>query len=100
VKSIFSTKTYEYQAAGKPILCCSGGQPGRYVSETESVVVVKPGDYEALAKAILYLRENRNVAGKLGASGKRYVEENLPIEKIGLMMRRVLELVLVAGKEL
>ena len=47
-----SSKLYEYQAAGKPILCCSSGEPGRYISETESGVVVEPGDYEALAKTI------------------------------------------------
>ena len=88
------TKVFEYQAYGKPIICCSGGQPGRYVSETESGVVVKPGDYEALAKAVLYLRENRDVAEKLGASGRRYVENNLSIEKIGLKMMAVFNHVL------
>jgi len=89
-----SSKLYEYQAAGKPILCCSGGQPGRYVSETESGVVVKPGDYEGLVKAVLYLRENRDVAERLGASGRRYVENNLSIEKIGLKMMAVFQIAL------
>ena len=84
-----SSKLYEYQAAGKPIICCSSGQPGRYVSETKSGIVVKPGDYEALAKSILYLRENQGVAKKLGTSGRRYVENNLTIEKIGLKMECV-----------
>ena len=86
-----SSKLYEYQAAGKPIICCSSGQPGRYVSETESGIVVKPGDYEALAKAILYLRENHDVAENLGASGRQYVESNLSIEKIGLKMNKLFE---------
>ena len=89
-----SSKLYEYQAAGKPIICCSSGQPGRYVSETESGIVVKPGDYEALAKAILYLRENRDVAEKFGSSGSQYVENNLSIEKIGLKMMTVFNQVL------
>jgi len=56
--------------------------------------VVEPGDYEALAKAILYLRENRSIAEKLGASGRRYVENNLSIEKVGLKMRTVFNHVL------
>jgi glycosyltransferase involved in cell wall biosynthesis len=81
-----SSKLYEYQAAGKPIICCSGGQPGRYVSETESGIVVKPGDCEALAKAVLYLRENHGAAEKWAERGRRYVENNLSIEKIGLKM--------------
>ncbi len=86
-----SSKLYEYQAAGKPILCCSSGQPGRYVSETKSGIVVKPGDYETLVKSILYLRENQSVAEKLGASGRRYVENNLSIKKIGLKMKKLFE---------
>jgi glycosyltransferase involved in cell wall biosynthesis len=89
-----SSKLYEYQAAGKPIICCSGGEPGRYVSETESGVVVEPGDCEALAKAILYLRESRDVAEKLGMSGRRYVENNLSIENIGLKMMAVFQIAL------
>jgi glycosyltransferase involved in cell wall biosynthesis len=88
------TKVFEYQAYGKPIICISGGQPGRYVSETESGIVVKPGDCEALAETVLYLRENHNVAEKLGECGRRYVENNLSIEKIGLKMMMVFKKVL------
>lgn len=84
-----SSKLYEYQAAGKPILCCSSGEPGRYVSETESGIGVKPGDYEALAEGVLYLRENRGIAEKLGASGRRFVANNLSIEKIGVKMKKL-----------
>jgi len=91
VEKGISSKLYEYQAAGKPIVCCSSGMPGRYVSETGSGIVVKPGDYEALAEAVLYLKENRAVAESLGASGRRYVESNMSIEKIGLKMLKVLE---------
>jgi colanic acid biosynthesis glycosyl transferase WcaI len=84
-----STKLYEYQAVGKPIICCSAGQPAKYVEETNSGIVVKPGDYEALAKAVLYLKNNSDVARKLGDSGRRYVEDNLSIEKIGEKMMTV-----------
>jgi len=48
-----------------------------------------------LAKAVLYLRENRDVAEELGASGRRYVEDNLSVEKIGLKMVRVFQQVIV-----
>jgi glycosyltransferase involved in cell wall biosynthesis len=84
-----SCKLYEYQAVGKPIICCAEGQPAEYLKETGSGLVVKPGDHKALAKAVLYLRQNRYVAKKLGASGRQYVENNLSIEKIGLKMMNV-----------
>lgn len=38
------------------MLCWSGGQTGRYVSETECEIIVKPGDHEALAKAVICLK--------------------------------------------
>jgi colanic acid biosynthesis glycosyl transferase WcaI len=82
-----SSKLYEYQAAGKPILCCSSGQQARYVSETNSGIIVKPGDHEALAKALLFLKENPSIADKLGKAGRHHVENNLSLEKIGLKMK-------------
>lgn len=88
-----STKLYEYQAVGKPIICCSAGQPAKYVKETCSGIVVKPGDCEALAKAILYLKNNPKYAEKLGESGRKYVEDNLSIETIGLRIKEVFRLV-------
>jgi colanic acid biosynthesis glycosyl transferase WcaI len=79
-------KIYEYQAVGKPIICCAEGQPATYIRETGSGILVKPGDHEALAKAVLYLKENPLIAMKMGESGRHYVESNLSIEKIGLKM--------------
>jgi len=81
-----SSKLYEYQAVGKPIICCAEGQPAEYVKETGSGIVVKPRDYEALAKAVLYLKENKDNAWKLGVSGRRYVENNLSLKRIGSKM--------------
>jgi len=86
VEKGISSKLYEYQAACRPIICCSSGQPGRYVLETNSGIVVKPGDFESLVKAILYLKENKDMAEKLGASGREFVVNNMSIEKIGSKM--------------
>jgi colanic acid biosynthesis glycosyl transferase WcaI len=78
-----SSKLYEYQAVGKPIVCCTEGQPAEYVKETGSGIVVKPGDHKTLAEAILYLKENCELAKNLGTSGRQYVKQKLSIEKIG-----------------
>jgi glycosyltransferase involved in cell wall biosynthesis len=86
-----STKLYEYQAVGKPIICCSKGVPGHYVSETKSGIVVEPGDYKGLAETVLYLKKNPLVATKLGDSGRQYVESNLSIDKIGYKMMTILK---------
>ena len=73
--------------------------PGRYVSEIRSGIVVKPGDHEALAEAVLYLKENRAVAENLGTSGRQYVESNLSIEKIGSKMMMVFEKILAISSQ-
>jgi colanic acid biosynthesis glycosyl transferase WcaI len=93
-----SSKLYEYQAVGKPIICCAEGEPARYLEENKSGIMVKPGDYEALAKAVLYLKENKDTALKLGVSGRRYVENNLSIEKIGTKLMTIFLMVLLARK--
>ncbi len=84
-----ASKLYEYQAAGKPIVCCSSGMSGRYIYETGSGLVIDSGDYEGLAKSILYLRDHPDDAESFGKKGKKYVENNLSIEKIGLKMMTV-----------
>ena len=86
-----SSKLYEFQAAGKPILCCADGQPSEYVRQTKSGIVVKPGDYAGLVEAILFLRDNPNLAKEFGTAGRRYVEENLTLEKIGLHIKEIFE---------
>jgi glycosyltransferase involved in cell wall biosynthesis len=86
-----SSKLYEYQAVGKPIICCAEGQPAEHVNETKSGIVVKPGDYKALANAILYLKENPEVTERLGGNGRKYVEDKLSIERIGVQMKRIFE---------
>jgi len=93
-----SSKLYEYQAAGKPIICCAEGEPARYMEEAKSGIVVKPGDYGALAKAVLYLRENRELAEELGGNGRKYVENKLSIEKIGLQMKKIFRALLMRGR--
>jgi glycosyltransferase involved in cell wall biosynthesis len=86
-----SSKLYEYQAVGKPIICCSRGLPKDFVEETRSGVVVYPGDYEALAKAVLDLKENASAARMMGENGRKYVTSEASIEAIGLKMKDIFE---------
>ena len=86
-----STKLYEYQAVGKPIICCSRGLPSVYVKETNSGLVVYPGDYEALAKAVISLKENPKLARIMGENGRKYVKTEASIEAIGSRMKEIFE---------
>ena len=89
-----STKLFEYQAVAKPIICCSNGTPGKYISKTKSGIVVKPGDHKALAKAIIYLKNNPNVRKKMGENGRKHVLKHASIDKIGLKMKLLFKQIL------
>jgi len=82
----FSSKIYEYQAAGKPIICCGEGQPAEHVKETNSGIIIKPGDHKGLAEAILYLHRNMKITRHLGENGRLFVKDNLSLENIGSKM--------------
>jgi colanic acid biosynthesis glycosyl transferase WcaI len=86
-----SSKLYEYQAVGKPIICCSRGLPSVYVKETHSGLVVYPGDYEALAKAVISLKEDSKLARMMGENGRKYVETKASIEAIGSKMKEIFD---------
>jgi len=85
-----SSKLYEYQALAKPVICCAEGDSAEYIEDTRSGIVVAPGDGEALADAALLLSGDADLARSLGESGRRYVEQNLALGRIGLRMRDVL----------
>ena len=91
IETGISSKLYEYQAAGKPILCCSSGQPGQYILHTKSGLVTMPGDHKMLTGAVVSLIKNPRLAQELGSAGRKYVEENMSIEKVGKLMKHVFE---------
>jgi len=83
------TKVFEYQAYGKPIICCSEGEPARYIWLTRSGLVVERSNPHALAQAVLKLYKDRESVWKLGWNGWRHVSENLTSRHIGERMYNV-----------
>jgi colanic acid biosynthesis glycosyl transferase WcaI len=81
-----SSKLYEYQASGKPIICCSAGESASYVSGSQSGIVVPPGDSEALAQAILHLRSDRRMGASLGEAGRAHAKAHFSCESVGRLM--------------
>ncbi|MFX0132583.1 MAG: glycosyltransferase family 4 protein [Candidatus Hodarchaeota archaeon] len=84
-----SSKIYEYQASGKPIICCARGQPAIHVEKTNSGFVVIPGDFKKIADMILFLNENPEIARDMGRHGKKYVETNVSIKAIGYKLKKI-----------
>lgn len=70
------SKLYEAMAVGKPVILIAGGEAARIVEESECGLVVSPGDIASLAKAILFLKSNPQVARQMGENGRRIAVQN------------------------
>jgi glycosyltransferase involved in cell wall biosynthesis len=84
-----SSKLYEYQAVGQPIISCSRGVPSFYINESRSGIVVDPGDAQALASAVVTLKNNPDLAREMGANGRQFVENGVSIQAIGKEMKKI-----------
>ncbi len=90
VETGLSSKLFEYQAAQKPIICCSRGMHKEYVLSTKSGLAVDPGDYKSLANSVLFLRDHIDLSKEFGLNGRKFVEDNLTLKHIGLKMINII----------
>ena len=93
------TKILEYQAIGRPIICCSNGSPGNFIENTRSGIRIKYGDLDGFVKSILMLKSDQNLCIELGQQGRRFVEENLFFDKIGKKLAKIIEDIMNQNKE-
>ncbi len=76
-------KVFEIMACARPILLGVDGEARRLVEqEAGAAIYVEPENPEALVSAILYLRENPEVANALGRRGRTFVEAHFDREKL------------------
>jgi glycosyltransferase involved in cell wall biosynthesis len=84
------TKVLEYQALGKPIVCISNGEAGKYILATHSGLVTQSRSPEDLAKIIMILVRDDNLSKKLGNNGLNYIKNNLTL---GIVGKRFMEVI-------
>jgi colanic acid biosynthesis glycosyl transferase WcaI len=77
------TKLLEYQALGKPIVCISDGEAGKYIQKTQSGLVTVTRQPEELAHLIMNLVNDENLAKTLGNNGFNNINNNLTLEMVG-----------------
>jgi glycosyltransferase involved in cell wall biosynthesis len=71
------TKLVEAMAAGRPVLLSALGESAELVARAGAGIVVSPEDPQALATAIRALQADPARRRRLGAAGRRFVEDNL-----------------------
>lgn len=92
----FGLALVEAMGLGIPVIATDAGGPAEIVEHGVSGLLVPPGDAEALAGAILYLREHRDLAQRMGACGRKVVctrfTEDEMVSRTGALFAELLQL--------
>ncbi len=97
LESTLPFKMFEVMACARPIILGVEGEARRLAErEAGAAVAVEPENAEALASAILYLRENPEVASLLGQRGRAFVEERFNRDQLTSALEA--RLMLLLGK--
>ena len=67
------SKLYEAMASGCPVVLAAEGEAAEIVEQYEAGIVVKPGDTNALAEALLRLRADPELCLQMGKNGREAV---------------------------
>jgi len=70
------SKIFPVLASGKPVIYVGRGEGARLVEAAAAGVVVPPGQPEALARVIVRLARDPELAAQLGSNGRKFMEEN------------------------
>ena len=70
-KTAIPSKMFEAMAAAKPVILGVEGEAQEILADARAGIAVPPEDPEALAEAILRLRQDARLARELGANGRR-----------------------------
>jgi len=70
------SKLYESMAMGKPVLLVAQGESASIVHKSGCGMVVTPGDVDALAQAILFMKANPGKSAQMGQNGRQAAVQN------------------------
>ena len=70
-----ATKIFEYMYAGIPVIASDFPQWKEFINKNKCGICVDPKDPVSIADAIVYLKNNSDIARKMGENGKKAVSE-------------------------
>lgn len=88
-------KAYEAMACARPLVLAADGESRQMIAEEAGAAIyVEPGAGEALAQAILQLRDQPELAQRLGERGREFVKTHFDREQLVLgLEERLLSLI-------
>lgn len=72
----FPTKLGELLITGTPVIASSTGEMNRYLSDNETAFMVPANESNAIAKKIIYILNNPDIALKVGNNGRKLALES------------------------
>jgi glycosyltransferase involved in cell wall biosynthesis len=84
-------KFFDSLAAGKPVVVNTGGWLRQLAEENEAGIYTPPGDYEALAAALVRLAEDPGLVERLGRNGRALAEREFDARLLAARFRETLE---------
>jgi glycosyltransferase involved in cell wall biosynthesis len=94
----FSNTILEYMASARPVVATMVGGNPEAVRHGETGLLVPPGDSQALAAAIGTILDDKALAARYGAAGRRKAEELFSLESMIRNYESLFERVLSAKK--
>ncbi len=70
------TKMLEYMAASRPVVAAAAGDAARLLERSDAGIACPPGDPAALAASLTEAMRDPVRAERMGANGRRYVQEH------------------------
>jgi len=90
-ETVYPNKVFDYMAAGRPVILAIAGVIRELVEAVQAGIAVLPGDPDAIAEAICYLTDHRDVCLKMGQSGRQYIEKHFDRAVLADELEKVLQ---------
>ncbi len=81
-KHAYPNKLFDYLAAGLPVVCGLDGTARELVERAGAGLYAEPENPDAIANAILYLYRHPEERARMGANGRRFVEQEFRRDKL------------------
>lgn len=87
------SKTWAVLAAGRPAICelDKTSELGALVEKEQCGYTIAPGDAEAMAKHIIYLYQNQDIASRMGQNGRTFILRHLTKQQATKKYEEILE---------
>jgi colanic acid biosynthesis glycosyl transferase WcaI len=90
-ETVIPTKMLEFMSCARPVVLGVEGQARDILEKAQAGVSCEPENHAALCRAILLLKENREMGEGFGRNGREYILENLSRLKTAADYMQVLE---------